>query len=350
MKDLSQLNLFSKKFNLKIIKIGPSDVKLRTDNFQIFSNVVTQHESMYPNIRNWLKQKVFPGINSRERVAYLGFDNEKPIVSAVVKKGNSAKFCHLHIDDHYQNINIGDIFFSMMAIEIRNQASAVHFTLPESLWTKKKLFFESFGFKEVVKSKIQYRNFEEELMCSADFNTIWNNTLLKLPKIIDSCTNSNMNIFNGLLFSLKPKYVEKLMGGEKIVEIRKRFDPKWSGCKAFIYSTSPTKALYGHATIKDVDRGNPETIWEKYNTQLGCIKKEFDDYVGSADRIYAIQMNSFTTYLYPLYLEQLELLLRKNLQPPQSYLTLEKNKLWAEAISIAELLDGKFSIYCENKI
>jgi len=350
MKDFSQLNLFSKKFNFKILKIDPSDVKLETDNLQLFKNVVTKHELMYPDIGNWLKQKVFPGINSRERVAYLGFDNEKPIVSAVVKKGKFSKFCHLHIDKDYQNLNIGDIFFSMMAIEIRNKANEVHFTLPESLWTNKKPFFESFGFKEVVKSKIQYRNIEEELKCTADFKTVWSNTLEKLPKIIDSCKNSNMNVFNGLLFSLKPKYAEKLMGGKKIVEIRKKFNPKWRGCKAFIYSTSPTKALYGHATIKEVDRGNPERIWEKYKAKLGCTKEEFDNYVGNADRIYAIPMNSFTTYRSPLYLEQLELLLKKNLTPPQSYLTLENNKSWAEAISIAELLDGRFSIYCENKI
>ncbi len=348
MRNSFQPDLFSTNYSLKIVRLNPSDVKLESDNFKLFKKIVSRHENMYPNIEKWLKNKVVPGIKSRERMGYLGFDSEKPIVSAVLKKGRFAKFCHLHIEEKYQNMGIGDIFFSMMALEIRKKTNYVNFTLPESLWMRKRKFFESFGFKNAKKSETQYRNFEDELKCYAQFKTVWRNALKKIPILINSCTNSNMNIFNGLLLSIKPKYVHKLCEGDKVVEIRKRFNPKWKGCKAFIYSTSPSKALYGRATIKFVDRGNPELIWEKYKEKVGGTKEEFDKYTKDSKRIYAISLNSFDQYIQPLYLEQLSYLLNKNLRAPQSYLSLVNNQEWTEAISIAELLDGKFQLYLKN--
>jgi len=350
MGDLSQMDLFSKKYSMKIEKIYPSDVRVESDKYKLFYNLVKSHEDMYPDINKWLKYKAFKGILSGERVGYMGFSNEKPIVSAILKKGFKSKFCHLHIEKQYQNMGIGDIFFSMMAIEVRNESKDVYFTLPESLWEKKKLFFKSFGFKMAVKSDTQYRKFEKELLCKAQFESVWRNVLNKIPKLIESSTSSNLNVFDGLLLSIKPKFVKKLINGEKIVEIRKRFSPKWRGCKAFIYSTSPVKALYGHSTIKYIDKGQPEFIWKKYEGNLGCTKEEFFDYTGDSNNIYAITMNSFSEFIAPLFLEQLSFLLKKDLLPPQSYLSLANSKKWSEAISIAQLLDGKFQLYCQNDI
>ena len=122
MSDLSQLDLFSSNYRLNIVKLNPSDVILQSDNLKIFGELIIKHEDMYPDIDKWLKNKVVPGIKSRERTAYLGFDKEKPIVSAVLRKGKYSKFCHLHIEEKYQNMGIGDIFFSMMALEIRQMA------------------------------------------------------------------------------------------------------------------------------------------------------------------------------------------------------------------------------------
>ena len=345
MVNLSQLDLFSIRSNLKIFKITERDVIQETDRFKSFTQLVSEHEQMYPNIERWLKKKVIPGIKTGERIAYLGLTNDKPIVSAVVKRGERSKFCHLHINDKFQNQNIGDLFFAMMALDIRDSAKETHFTLPENLWVRKKLFFQSFGFTKAIKSRKQYRVFEEELMCSVSFNTLWEKTLEKLPKIISSFTSSNINITDGLLMSIKPKYVDKLMSGEKVVEIRRKFNPKWRGCRAVIYTSSPVQAIHGYATIKSVDRGKPNHIWDKYSNEIGCSREEFDNYTKGSDIIYAIPLNSFETYVAPLYLEQLSYLLQKDIKPPQSYLSFQNNKEWAEAISIAELLHGKFQLY-----
>ena len=151
MKDLSQLDLFSIKSDLKILKIFRNDVVKETDKLKMVKNLISKHEQMYPNIEQWLKLKVLPGIKTKERVGYIGFNNEEPIVSAVLKRGKYSKFCHLHIDKKFQNNNFGDLFFAMMALDIRNSAVEAHFTLPESLWFEKKSFFQSFGFQRAVK-------------------------------------------------------------------------------------------------------------------------------------------------------------------------------------------------------
>lgn len=339
------MDLFSEKSDIKIVKISRDDIDLKTDKLGQFKDVLIKHETMYPGIDKWFKNKVLPGIRDGERVGYLGYKNNNPLVSAVVKKGKIAKFCHLHIDEELRNKKLGDLFFSMMAVDVRNKAKSVYFTLPESLWLNKHVFFSSFGFKDTTKSEIQYRSFEEELKTSTSFSELWKNVRKKLPIIISSLTPSNENIFTGLLMSIKPKYLEKMKSGIKIIEIRKKFNLKWRGCRVTLYSSSPSQALYGHATIDSVIRGNPDDIWNKHELDIGCTKKEYDGYIDSANQIYAIKLKNYEPYLNPLYLEHVSFLINADLKPPQSYLSIENSPKWTEAISLAELLHGRFQLY-----
>ena len=113
----------------------------------------------------WLKNKVLPGIKAGERAAYIGFDNNNPIISSVVKKDKHSKFCHLHIDDDFQNKHIGDLFFILMTLQVKRFAKEVHFTLPEGLWYRKQEFFKSFGFDKPIKEllKLNIRDAKIEL-------------------------------------------------------------------------------------------------------------------------------------------------------------------------------------------
>ena len=346
MKDLYTGNLFATESNLKIMRLTGDDVLEKNDRLRLFLELTKNHEAMYPDIERWMKEKVLPGIRSGERVAYIGLNNEKPVVSAIAKHGAHSKFCHLHIDVGLRDLNIGNLFFAMLALDVKRFAKEVHFTLPESLWIEKESFFQSFGFQRVKKSETQYRTFEEELKCSASFDLVWSNVLDKLPKLIESLTKSHDNIFNGLLVSIKPKYISKIERGDKIVEIRKRFSKKWQGCRATLYSTSPVKAIYGYATIEKIRKDTPEKIWSQYGEDIGGIKRDFDKYVGSSKEIYAIFLNNYNTYLNSLDLEHMSYLLNyKKLKPPQSYLCLEKDTDWTKAVSIAELLHNRFWLY-----
>ena len=345
MGDLSQLNLFTTKSDLRIRKITKGDVEKESDIYNTFKELIKKNENMYPDISRWFKSKVAPGIKTNERIAYLGLNNEDPIVTAILKKGKYSKICHLQVDEKFQSKKIGELFFAMMAIDIRSIAEETHFTLPESIWTNKMPFFKTFGFKEARKADRQYRNFEQELKCSVPYKTLWKNTLEKLPSIIDTFARSCGSIFNGLLVSIKPEYLNKLEKGEKVVEIRRKFNPKWRGHRVTLYCTSPVKAIYGYADIEKVDKGSQKYIWDRYWPMIGVEKKEFYDYSNGSNQLYAIQLKNYEKYLAPLFLDQISYLINRDLKPPQSYLILENNKDWIQGVYIAELLHGKFQVF-----
>jgi len=338
------LDLFSTKSDLRIFKVHSDDVRRGTDRVRMLSELIKKHEVMYPNIDKWFRHKVLSGLKTKERTAYIGFRNEEPCVSAVVRRGDESKFCHLHIDEQFRNYHLGDLFFAMMAMDIRHCAKRVHFTLPESLWSEKKPFFQSFGFDEVIETKSQYRHSDKELRAGASFARVWEKTLEKLPIIINSLTKYPDDIFKGLVMSIKPEFVDKIECKEKVVEIRKKFNHKWKGCRVTVYSSSPMQAIHGYATIGDVIQGTPDDIWSQFNNRVGCSRKEFYEYTYKCSKIYAISLEDYEPYTVPLLLDQICHLLNRNLKPPQSHLSLEKNKTWTEAVSLAELLHSRFQL------
>ena len=105
-KDLYTRNLFEVESDLRFIRLTKEDVVESSDKIRLLSTQILKHEEMYPNIDNWLKSKVLNGIKEKNRVVYIGLNNDKPIASAILKLGSLAKFCHLHIDQAYQNQNV----------------------------------------------------------------------------------------------------------------------------------------------------------------------------------------------------------------------------------------------------
>lgn len=348
MRDCKQLDLFSKNINISIKRISKDDTIFKTDRLKQLENVLLKHEDLYPGIDKWYKNKVLPGLKSKQRIAYVGYENDIPIVSAVVKKGKNSKFCHLHINSDAQGYNLGDLFFSMMATDIRGYAKSVYFTLPADLWDEKTPFFNSFGFVDFEKAKIQYRSNLDEFYTRAHYNVLWENVLQKLPKIISSLTPSNRDIFTGILLSIKPKYIDKIASGEKIVEIRRRFNSKWNGCVATLYSSKPVQALAGQATISNIRKADPQTIWEEYENQIGATKEDYDNYTNGATNVYAVTLSNFKPYMCPLDLQPINNMIQKELKPPQSYLSIGNNQDWVKGLSIAQLMHKSFDLYCST--
>jgi len=339
-------DLFTIENKIHIVELKNSDIARQTDIFKSTCDLIKTHQENYPNIENWFKTKVIPGIKNNERGVYIGFHDNKPIATAVVKKGEDSKFCHLHIEKEMRHQNIGDIFFMLMTTYVRGFAKRVHFSLPEGLWEEKKLFFNSFGFDKVNKYSTQYRSFEEELSCSVDFNTLWRNTLLKLPSLIEQFSPHPDSPLNGIVMSIRPNYSRQIMDGDKLIEIRKKFNSKWKNHKVTIYSSSPRKELVGYATINNVIEEKPEIVWSCYSNQLGCSKSEFDDYTKGQEKVYAIFLSDVNKFYGDLSLNYLSNFLEKKITPPQSYSAV-KNTEWKDVISVAELLHGRFNCFSQ---
>lgn len=331
------------KSDFRIVRLTEGDARSDTDHIQMFRGLVETNEDMYPGIRSWMREKVLPGLRSSERIAYICYEDGRPVVSAVVKRGRSSKFCHLRIQEDFQDRHLGDVFFSAMALEVRGVAEEIHFTLPESLWEQKRRFFNSFGFHEATRAGTQYRLFDTELRCSAPFSAVWAATLRKLPKIMNKFTTGG---FSGgedaLLMSIRSQHARAILAGTKRVEIRRRFSRKWEGKRITIYSSSPEQSLVGEASISRVASDTPGAIWDEFGSSIGCSRAEFDNYTKSSTKVYALVLDDVRPFKLPIPRTQVSHLLGSDLTPPQSYCTLEEGKPWAQAVSLAALLHATF--------
>jgi predicted transcriptional regulator/N-acetylglutamate synthase-like GNAT family acetyltransferase len=337
--------LFPLASNIRVARLGKTEAADWTDEMNVLKRLIDSSEAMYPGIGCWFKEKVLPGLKSEQRIAWVAFEGERAIASAVLKLGRKAKFCHLRVDQDYQDMDLGQMFFSQMTLEARHDAKEIHFTLPESLWSNKAKFFQSFGFAQVAKSHRQYRRVDTELSCSAPFLTVWSSVMNKLPALAAKFSVGGYSLNNKILISIKPKYAGRILAGSKLFEVRKKFSNRWVGYKAVLYSSTPQRALVGEATVSAVTSGPPKDIWAQFGTNLGCSSGEFEAYVGSASRVSAIELSDVIPYRESLSLAQMSHLVREDLRPPQSFCDLrldDQENAWVKAVSVASLLHGRF--------
>ena len=335
-----QDKLFSDENNFRLVRIIGDDVRARTDWFFEFRKLILSNEPMYPKIEHWLERKVISGLKTGERSGYIGLCDERPVASAVVKKGKTSKFCHLKLDKSVRDHGLGEFFFVLMALEARHNAKKVKFTLPENLWQEKREFFGSFGFADAKSAKRQYRLFEEELFCSAEFSNVFSSVCQKLPKMFGRLSVGKHSLLTHLLISLSPDNADKILCGSKSVEIRRRFSKDWENKRATLYASRPVGALVGEAKIARVIAGHPERIWNHFGHLVGCKREEYDSYVGSRTNVYALVLDNVSAFSEEVPIAQLSHLLNLPLTPPQSYLRLRKNKKWSSAISLAAALQS----------
>jgi predicted transcriptional regulator/N-acetylglutamate synthase-like GNAT family acetyltransferase len=328
---------------VSIVRLTEQDAKRHTPHLSTLRRLLVANEPMYPTIDRWVDRKVIPGLRSGERVAYVAYEGERPVASAVVKPGQRAKFCHLRIDDGLRNGGLGEMLFTLMSLDVRKAAEEVHFTLPESLWEERAGFFQSFGFTERVEAGTQYRLFERELRCSASFETVWQAVMSKLPRVAPKLACLHGAPKDALLMSLKPKWAQAILQGRKRVEIRRSFSRQWTHRPVFLYSTSPVKRIVGEAKIGAVVEASPEEIWSFYSEAIGCAWEEFDGYTRGAEQVYAIELEDPRAYSPELSLSDLQAMVGERLRPPQSYAKLSSSPGWSGAVWTAAVVAGMFS-------
>jgi len=338
--------LFPETPHFRLAVLGRDDARRNSDDQRTLRKLLLENEAMYPGIQHWYEEKVLPGMKDRLRIAYVAYLDERPIASAVLKLGTHAKFCHLRIHGAFQDLDLGQMFFTLMTFEAKRQiATDIHFTLPEGLWAERSDFFRSFGFENAVKSERQYRSGESELACAAPISVVWANAISRASKLLGRFSIGGYSSANQLLFSMRPEFAERVFRGEKRVEIRRKFSEKWLGSKVVVYGTQPLAALMGEVTVSGVTPGTPSAIWERFGVRAGCSHEEFVEYAGNAPQVYAIELSDVTPYPCPLNTYEIAKIANVDeLRPPQSFLELkmEKDSPWARAISIAGLWHGRF--------
>lgn len=328
----------------RLVRIGKVDAQKKSDDFFDLRNLVLHSEDSYPGISKWFDSKVSYGFQTGQRTGFVGLINDRPIAAAILKKGESAKFCHLKIDSSDRSRSLGDLFFLLMALDIRHTAKRVRFTVPESVWEDRKSFFKGYNFVSAEKSARQYRLFDTELFSQTQFSDLFSSAKQKLPKIFGQLALGNHSLLTGAVLAVQPNPLAKILSGEKTVEIRTRFSKNWEGRRISLYGTAPISGLAGEAKISRVIEGNPNKIWELFGHAIGCTRSEFDAYTREREGVYAILLSDVLRYSDPVPLAQISHLLGIDLPAPQSYLSLANADNWLTAVALAAALQGSIRV------
>jgi predicted transcriptional regulator len=332
--------LFPIQQAFRVIRLTGEDATRTTDSLRLLDELLSSNEEMYPNIKRWFHDKVIQGLRDGSRVAYIGFEGEFPVLTAVVKRGQNAKFCHLKIASEFRDIHLGEVFFTVMALEVRNTAKDIHFTLPESLWQQRREFFSGFGFQDAIRARKQYRMFNDELQTSAPFLSVWRSARLRLPQIRKCFAINDYSMAPSLLLAVKPEFARRILSGEKTIEVRRKFHRRWQGARVAIYASRPERALIGEATIENVQSASPAEVWDLHQDHIGCSRDEFEAYTGTTEYVFAIALSDVTPYVTSMPVCQFEYLLEEELPIPHSHCEVHGDRSWGKAISIAALLHG----------
>jgi predicted transcriptional regulator len=81
-----------------------------------------------------------------------------------------------------------------------------------------------------------------------------------------------------LLLSIKPEYVQRILDGQKTIELRKTRPQIQEGDFILVYASSPKKSLIGWFEVRDIVCDAPKTLWKKVQKEAGVTKQEFDSY------------------------------------------------------------------------
>jgi predicted transcriptional regulator/DNA-binding XRE family transcriptional regulator len=127
-----------------------------------------------------------------------------------------------------------------------------------------------------------------------------------------------------VILSIKPTYSEKILEGVKTVELRRRFPlSAGRGATAYIYSTSPVRALVGLAEITDVERLPIAALWRQHGGSASIRKRDFDAYFSGLQEGYALKISNARPFSRPL--DLVELKERFGFKAPQSFLYAKPN-------------------------
>lgn len=148
---------------------------------------------------------------------------------------------------------------------------------------------------------------------------------LVLPIIDD---NSAPEGRRDVVLSVKPRYTDEIMAGRKTVELRRRFPASTpSGTVAYVYSTSPVRALVCSVQISQIVKLPVSEIWRQYR-RMACIgRADFDEYFRGARQGVALELENIRPLARSLALTELRE--RFGFQPPQSFHYAKPDFGWA---------------------
>ncbi len=121
-----------------------------------------------------------------------------------------------------------------------------------------------------------------------------------------------------LLISVRPHYAEKLLSGEKTLELRRVRPALDKGDWVVIYASSPRKEIIGAFQVKETVVAKPVNLWESHGGRSAVPRDEFFAYFEGRNIGYGIAVDRVFRFAAPTSLEQIRRL-SPTFHPPQGY-------------------------------
>ncbi len=122
-----------------------------------------------------------------------------------------------------------------------------------------------------------------------------------------------------LLFSIKPKFVTRILEGRKYYEFRKKF-PLHADRFVF-YATSPVKKIVAIAERTHLLIGDLEYLWEETKEVAGISREEFEGYYAGSTHGVAVGLTEVKKMLCDMNLSEIGIK-----QAPQMYMYLDEEQ------------------------
>jgi predicted transcriptional regulator len=118
-----------------------------------------------------------------------------------------------------------------------------------------------------------------------------------------------------VLLSIKPKYANAILAGEKLVEFRK-LTFKQEIERVYIYSSSPEQRIIGYFTIEDIISDTPKRLWKMFNNVGSIEEADFFEYFANKEIGYSIKIKHVNRFKESKDPKEIF----KNFVAPQSYM------------------------------
>lgn len=119
-----------------------------------------------------------------------------------------------------------------------------------------------------------------------------------------------------VLLSIKPKYVEQILNGNKKYEFRKAIFKNFNEVDTiYIYSSAPVKKIVASFKVDAVFESHPKNLWRKYNKHSGIDKECFFAYFENRSTGFAIKIGKLQHFKE--HIEPKNVI--TNFVPPQSF-------------------------------
>lgn len=123
-----------------------------------------------------------------------------------------------------------------------------------------------------------------------------------------------------VLISIKPKYVEKILKGEKKFEFRKAVFKTKPVRRVFVYASAPVQSIVASFEFDGVITGSPEKVWEDCKDFAGIAEEAYFDYFNGREQAYSIKIKNLEVFKTPIRPTKLI----PDFTPPQSYMYVNK--------------------------